>query len=174
MTYIPDNGWRRGREPVVPSRSSPLASANRNADFTTIDAFEIDSHFGLGPADNRLLAYWRILYTRRWLVLSIFIAAILIGVAVTLLATPLYSASATLEIDRGAPKIVNVQDAQPTEVDTTDDEFFETQYALLKSRSLAERVVNALNLADNQAFLTQFNSGGGPALGCWFAPGAAP
>jgi succinoglycan biosynthesis transport protein ExoP len=173
MTYIPDDGWRRrGREPVVPNRGLPLTSANRNADFTAIDAFEVDSHFGLGPADNRLLTYWRIVYTRRWLVLSIFIAAILIGVAVTLLATPLYSASATLEINREAPKIVNVQDAQPTEVDTTDDEFFETQYALLKSRSLAERVANALNLADNQAFLTQFNGGGGSALMSLIAPGA--
>lgn len=101
-----------------------------------------------------LALYWRLALKHRLLILAVFVAALVIGVVVTLLTTPLYTASATLQIDREAARVLNVDDAAPRESMIQGEEFFQTQYGLLRSRSLAERVIEAQGLATSDAFLT--------------------
>lgn len=100
-----------------------------------------------------LALYWRLALKHRLLILAVFVAALVIGVVVTLLTTPLYMASATLQIDREAARVLNVDDAAPRESMIQGEEFFQTQYGLLRSRSLAERVIEAQGLATSDAFL---------------------
>lgn len=100
-----------------------------------------------------LALYWRLALKHRLLILAVFVAALAIGVVVTLLTTPLYTASATLQIDREAARVLNVDDAAPRESMIQGEEFFQTQYGLLRSRSLAERVIEAQGLATSDAFL---------------------
>ncbi len=66
--------------------------------------------------------------------------------------TPIYRATITLQIDREAAKVVDTQ-VEPSDQLVAGEEFFQTQYGLLKSRSLAARVVDSLNLATNDNFL---------------------
>ena len=101
---------------------------------------------------SQLLMFWRIASKWKWLVLGATVAGLLLGLVTTLLTTPVYRSGATLQIERDAPKIVNVQGVEPVG-SLQDAEFFQTQYGLLKSRSLAERVVKGLDLEDNKAFL---------------------
>lgn len=116
-----------------------------------------------------LAVYWRLALKHRLLILSVFIAALVIGVVITLLATPLYTASATLQIDREAARVLNVDDAAPRESMIQGEEFFQTQYGLLRSRSLAERVIEAQGLATSDAFLNSMGvsppDAGGSAAG---------
>jgi len=99
-----------------------------------------------------LAQYWRILLKHRWLILATLVASVAIAIGVTLLMTPIYRAEATLQIDREAAKVVNVQGVEPTELPGSGDEFFLTQYGLLKSRALALRVVDVLNLGNPDFF----------------------
>ena len=74
-----------------------------------------------------------------------------IGAAATLLTRPIYTARTTLQIDREAVKVVNGEDQTP--VDNLGEEFFQTQYGLLKSRALAVRVAESLGLAADDHFV---------------------
>src|SRR5690606_36049287 len=50
------------------------------------------------------------------------------------------------------------------EVGAADQEFYQTQYGLLESRTLSERVANELNLIDDQAFFEMFGAPDGHAF----------
>ncbi|HMB56848.1 MAG TPA: polysaccharide biosynthesis tyrosine autokinase [Arenimonas sp.] len=93
-----------------------------------------------------LLSYWRILVKRRWTVLGALAIVLVTTLVGTLLMTPIYRASASLQIDRDTIKVVDVQGMEPIE-GSGDRDFYQTQYELLQSRALAERVVSQLNLA---------------------------
>jgi polysaccharide biosynthesis transport protein len=96
--------------------------------------------------------YWRVLVKRKWTILTSFIITVVITATSTLLMTPIYRATVILQIDREAPKVVKFEAVAPVEMDVSDQQFYQTQYELLKSRTLAERVVDQLNLAQNAAF----------------------
>lgn len=100
-----------------------------------------------------LMAYWRFLWKHRLIFSLSVIVALALGVTVTLMTTPLYVARMTLEIERASAKVVNLQEVTPREEFGNGLEFYQTQYGLLRSRALAERVVDALDLTQSQAFL---------------------
>ena len=98
-----------------------------------------------------LLEYWQILRDRQWVVASIAAAVFVLALVVTLLATPIFRASSTLQIERDTMKIVNVESLTPTET-AGDRDFYQTQYELLQSRSLALRVVQDLKLVEHPQY----------------------
>ncbi|HEY0599441.1 polysaccharide biosynthesis tyrosine autokinase [Brevundimonas sp.] len=100
-----------------------------------------------------LAVYWRLALKHRILILGCFLGALAIGAALTLLMTPIYTATATLQIDREAARVVTSEDVTPRESMSQGEEFFQTQYGLLRSRSLAERVVESLGLASSDQAL---------------------
>lgn len=109
-----------------------------------------------------LAEYWRLAVKHRWVILGAFLACVLGSVAITLLMTPVYSAKSTLQIDRESLRVLNVDDEQPRESMYSSEEFFQTQYGLLRSRSLAERVVDSLGLAASDAFIDQMGAAAPP------------
>ena len=108
-----------------------------------------------GPEAFDIAEYWRLLLKHRFLIGGTFLAALVIGVAVTLLTTPIYTATATIQIERSTANVVDVEEVSPAESAYDAEEFFQTQYGLLKSRSLAERVVESLGLATSNTFIEQ-------------------
>lgn len=100
-----------------------------------------------------LASYWRLALKYRFLIVGCFLGALVIGATITLLMTPIYTARATLQIDREAARIFGAEDVAPTETMTQGLEFFETQYGLIRSRSLAERVIESLGLASSDQAL---------------------
>jgi uncharacterized protein involved in exopolysaccharide biosynthesis len=68
-----------------------------------------------------------------------------------------YAATVTIQVARDSAKVIDLGGVEQTG-DAFDQEFYETQYQLLKSRSLSEAVVRDLKLADNYAFLGDFNT----------------
>ena len=116
-----------------------------------------------------LTRYWRILVRRRWLVLAVTVAVLLLGIIATLLMTPRYVASATLEISRQQDRVVQVDEVTP-ESSFVDQEFYQTQYSLLEARSLAEAVATEMRLAQDDAFFEMFEVD--PDKGTLFADNA--
>lgn len=92
----------------------------------------------------------RIFYKRRWLIFSIMACVCALGTVRTLMTTPLYVSTTRLQIDRNVAKIVDGGSVTP--VEGTDTEFLRTQYELLQSRSLAERVASSAQLANDPSF----------------------
>jgi capsular exopolysaccharide synthesis family protein len=92
-----------------------------------------------------LLDYWRVIVKRRWPVLTcllIVFSTVAIG---TLKQTPIYEGKVLTEINPEPPNVLNFQEI--LQIDTRDiDSYRETQYKVLQSRTLAERVVRDLKL----------------------------
>lgn len=106
---------------------------------------------GGGGAPPILLEYWAVAKRWKWLIAGIVAAALIAGLIVTLLMTPEYTALARVEIDREQKQVANVDTLESSDA-SRDLEFYQTQYALLESRSLAERVARKLRLASNERF----------------------
>ena len=131
---------RRDREAGRPS----------SADFDHSTTVQSDE----GAPEFDLARYLRLAIKHRLLIAGTTLAAIVIGLAVTLLMTPIYTATATIQIDREGARVLDKEsDVVASEVMVQAEEFFETQYGLLRSRSLAERVADSLGLANSNTFL---------------------
>jgi polysaccharide biosynthesis transport protein len=99
--------------------------------------------------------YLRILIKRKWLILSIVGAAVVIGALTTLMKTPLYTSTVRMQIDPNTAKIVQSGDVTPVEGPNAD--FMRTQFELLNGRTMAERVASALKLGEDQDFFRPRN-----------------
>lgn len=96
--------------------------------------------------------YWRVIVNRKGTILT-FLSIIVIGTLIaTFLMTPIYRSTVTLQIERESAKVVDYQSASGEE-GGSDKDFYQTQYQLLKSRTLARRVINQLGLDSSQPFL---------------------
>lgn len=98
-----------------------------------------------------ILQYWNIFWRRRWLVLAIMLSTLFLGGVYISLATPQFSSEARLEISRQQAQVTNVRGIE-AERTGQDLEFYASQHQLLAARSLAERVVRSLRLAQSEEF----------------------
>jgi succinoglycan biosynthesis transport protein ExoP len=110
---------------------------------------------GIFPAQMEkppdLLAWWRVIRKRRWTVLtafSVLFAAVLVG---SIKEKPVYQAKALIEIDKENPSVANPQELFL--LDEVSDAYLETQYKVLTSDDLAERVIHQLGLDRQAEFL---------------------
>lgn len=111
----------------------------------------------LTPESTPFLRYvWRLALRWKKTIGAIVVGCMLIGLVITLLMTPQYTATSTIEIARESDRIVDLRGAQKESTDA-DQEFYQTQYGLLKSRSLAERVATQLRLVDDRAFFEMYD-----------------
>lgn len=130
---------RRGRGLTVPPTTALVAlgpdGAPRQAGFNINDVI-------------RTILKWR------WLIAGITLACVLAAIVISLLITPTYRGSVTLEINREPTRVLEEQsDVAPAQ--GSDQDFLSTQIGLLKSRSLSERVARALNLGSNEVLVPQ-------------------
>lgn len=110
-------------------------------------------------ADSTLRHYWRLFYKRRWVVLAFVTVCLVSALIFSLVVHPKYFSAVTLDVSREAPKIVDMEQVDQSEAAGPDLEFYQTQYELLKSRSLSEAVVRDLDLENNFLYLTQYTEG---------------
>lgn len=108
--------------------------------------------------------YLRIALRWRYVIIGSVIVCLLLGLIATFLMTPKYTAVATIEISRESNRITDFQSVE-REASIADQEFYQTQYGLLRSRSLSERVAAQLKLVDDPEFYKLFRvSSDEPAL----------
>jgi uncharacterized protein involved in exopolysaccharide biosynthesis len=96
------------------------------------------------PAETHLWDYLHVLLRRRRVVVAVFLAIVSLATLHTLLTRPVYEATAEILIERTDPAVLNFQEV--SQVDAARDDYYQTQYRLLQSRSLAERVIETLDL----------------------------
>ena len=135
---------------MVPPPGTPLPPTSP---LPPLDYYDAESQ-GLGLRD-----YLYILLKRKWVVIGTFLAVFLFVALRTFLATPIYRASTTLQITNDNPgSHVSATGGLP-DVFGFDpgDKFQNTQYDILKSQSLAQRVVQALNLSKDTSWSLEVN-----------------
>jgi polysaccharide biosynthesis transport protein len=153
-----DNTPALGRDPD--HRRLPVAVTQRDRALARPAGTALSLEFGGqeppagGDDEINLLDYWRIILKRRWSILSVLLAVVTAVVAITLMSTPIYRATATAQIERAAMKVVDVEGLTPAE-SPGDRDFYQTQYELLRSRALAQRVISQHNLGSNPVFIAQ-------------------
>jgi uncharacterized protein involved in exopolysaccharide biosynthesis len=116
--------------------------------------------------------YIGILIKHRWLIAGIAAVSLGVGLFYTLLQTPTYRASATIQIKRESANISGIAGLETVEAGR-GSEFYQTQYELLQSRALAERVVSTVGLADTPQLYEPQPSGWGKLWEFIFSPGHA-
>ena len=94
---------------------------------------------------------WQVVLKRRWTIIVFAAIVVVAAVTATYLMTPIYRASLILQIDREDIKVTKIEDVAPTDASTGGQDYLQTQYELLKSRSLAQRVIEQMGLADQPA-----------------------
>ncbi|MBZ5641126.1 MAG: polysaccharide biosynthesis tyrosine autokinase [Acidobacteriia bacterium] len=111
--------------------------SRRHASQHAVRASELEK-----PPD--LLACWRVIRKRRWTVLLAF--GVLFGIVFvgTLRQKPVYRAKVLIEIDKENPGLVTAQEV--FQLDEVTDTYLETQYKVLNSDDLAQRVIAQLRL----------------------------
>jgi succinoglycan biosynthesis transport protein ExoP len=133
------------RLPVSPEpRLHHELSPQFNAGPLSLDL--LDDRRDVDPDRIDLLAYWRVIIKRRRLIAGVLAACVAVALIITLMTQPLYRATALMQVEKEGPPIVATQGAAPVS-EFADPVFLNTQYQLLQSRALAERVANEMNLS---------------------------
>jgi succinoglycan biosynthesis transport protein ExoP len=89
----------------------------------------------------------RIILKHKWTLLLVIALACAVAAIRTFLSTPIYRSTVILQIDRATPRVVRFENDPEQERMGGDDAIsMRTQQELLKSRSLAERVIDELRL----------------------------
>ncbi len=103
------------------------------------------SNAGSGTTDaHKLREYWHTVLERRWLILSALTIVVVLGVLYAFRTTPIYEAVARLQIDPETGGVLSLRDA--ISWGNKDQEYLQTQYRNLQSRSLIEGVIAKLKL----------------------------
>ncbi|WP_230292258.1 polysaccharide biosynthesis tyrosine autokinase [Croceicoccus sp. Ery5] len=106
-------------------------------------------HLSQGDLDLREIR--AALYRNRWLIGGVTAVAIIIGLLMALLSTPIYRSTATLQIDQQGPQILGSEDQDPT-ASGDIEVYLQTQVEVLRSRSLSDRVARSLNYYQDPSF----------------------
>lgn len=99
--------------------------------------------------------YWVEARGLRYWIAGIVVAGILLGLVVTLLSTELFRASARLEVSQITANVTAI-DPLENESRISELQYLNTQYELLESRFMAERVSKAGNLLRSEEFVEAF------------------
>src|SRR6476620_2356884 len=94
-----------------------------------------------GDEAPNLRDYWKIVRKYKWLIGICFVSAVVLTLVVLFSTTPIYTASATLLIERKGPQVVDIKQVLSESVEADEHSYYESQYAMLKSRSLAAQVI---------------------------------
>jgi len=95
--------------------------------------------------------YFRVINQSKWRILSLALVITLLVALIVLSLTPIYKATSSLLIESEETNIVSIE--QVYGLDASKKEYFETQYEILKSRYIAEKVVNKLALDSHPVFI---------------------
>src|SRR3990172_6463161 len=136
------SSWWRGASCEPATEGRPMKSN---------DSVQLTAETGVHLRD-----YWRVVWDNRWTVLAVFVTVFGVVALATFLSTPIYRAEATVDIQARSKAIAPVADvASPGATGfgwLSEERYFNTQFEVIKSRSVTDRVFEKLDLANHSAF----------------------
>ena len=113
---------------------------------------QVSMHVNTHEDEKHLTDYLRVLYKRRWVAIPTFLVILVVGVINTYRTTPIYEAHAQILIEKDTPRVAGLNDMFTQQDGWYNDEFYQTQYRILQSRSLARKAVKTMQLSDHPAY----------------------
>lgn len=135
------------RQGIDPTVASVFSTDNRIVDRANPEKLSY-----AGTEDSPIVQYLNVIRRRAILIAGTIMLALLVGLYLTLSTTPLYRATAVVQVSRDSARVVKMDDVEQSD-SRFGAEFYQTQYGLMRSRSVAAAVVGKLRLADNQTLL---------------------
>lgn len=111
---------------------------------------------GTTEEEVHLRDYLQVILRRKWVVITFLIAIVTTVTIGTFLKKPLYKSTITVKIDKENPNILAFKDVVGLE--RAEEDYYQTQYKVLKSRNLAKRVIRTLNLNTHPEFVNPSRS----------------
>lgn len=112
------------------------------------------------PQEIHLSHYWNVIQ-KRWKVAAAILVVVVAGSFLSsYFQKPEYRSQITLQIERDNPNQLTIEDLFG--IEASEQEFLQTQYVLLKSRGLAQRVIDEQNLLGDPDFFPQGIAGKTP------------
>jgi polysaccharide biosynthesis transport protein len=97
------------------------------------------------------LSHYFTLLKKHWLSILTFVILVTgLAVLVALSLTPVYTATATLMIEAQEKKAISIQEV--VGIDSNQKEYYQTQFEILKSNQISERVIKQLGLDNLEEF----------------------
>src|SRR4029079_9313126 len=114
----------------------------------TVKGARIPAAVASRPATEHmhLTDYLRMLYKWRWVAFPVFLIAFVAGAVNTLRQTPIFEGHVQLLIAQDTPSIGKIDQMFQTGDSYYNDDFYQTQYRILQSRSLAKQTIEAMHL----------------------------
>jgi succinoglycan biosynthesis transport protein ExoP len=129
------NEFSRGNQYTI----QPYAQSDVPSTYVNYQAPEEEVH---------LRDYLGIILKRKWVVLTFLLSVMVITMTITFAATPLYRSTAVIKIGEAQ----NSSDPLKILQTSQQADYYQTQYEILKSDTLAERVIRKLELDKNPDF----------------------
>jgi len=103
-----------------------------------------------GGRDVHLTDYIKVLYKRRWTVITVFVLVAGSVAVSTFTAIPIWEAKSRLLIESDERNVVSFK--QVVEEDQTKADYYQTQYSIIQSRALARKTLDTLKAWDRAPF----------------------
>jgi succinoglycan biosynthesis transport protein ExoP len=94
--------------------------------------------------------YWKVIVKRRWIIIALFLIVLIATAVGTFTMKPVYRGTLSLQINKENPQVVDFKEI--FSVNMWDQDYYQTQYKILESRSLAKRVLQTLKLSEHPEF----------------------
>jgi succinoglycan biosynthesis transport protein ExoP len=98
------------------------------------------------PDEKHVMDYLKVVYRRRWIALPIFLIVFVVGAVNALREIPIYQARVQMLIQKDAPNVARLDQVFESQSSWYDSDFYQTQFRILQSRTLARRTIDAMNL----------------------------
>ncbi|MGE0822326.1 MAG: GumC family protein [Candidatus Binatia bacterium] len=120
--------------------------------------------------------YWQVVRKRWGLVVTLFVVTVGSTALFLSTMTPTYMAETTLLIEPQTPHVLNIREVLSQPLGPEEYDYYKTQYEILRSQTLASRVIRELQLEQHKSFIekkelaaveqgSHVSSGGGEASG---------
>src|SRR5271167_1293510 len=99
--------------------------------------------------EPNLREYWSTIRKHQWLLVSASLVACVLAFTWFVTRVPIYRATATIMIQPQAPQLLDMRQLLAEQTPDQEHDYYKTQYGILKTRSLAARVIHQLDLESN-------------------------
>jgi len=104
----------------------------------------------IGERNINIHDYLRVILKHQWTILTVFSVIVVSVTIFSFTATPIYRATTRIIIEKENPKVVSIQEVMS--VDSSGLDYYQTQYKLIESRTVANEVIKRLNLEKSEEF----------------------
>ncbi len=97
----------------------------------------------------RLREHWHVIRRHLTLIATIAVCSVLVVSVAVFVETPTYTATSVILVEPQPPQVLDMKELMVESPGSDEHDYYKTEYALLRSESLAAQVIHNLGLENN-------------------------